>query len=38
MNKLFLIKFEEEIKNLYEAGKIKAPIHLSGNNENQDYR
>ena len=35
MNKLFLIKFEEEIKNLYEAGKIKAPIHLSGNNENQ---
>ena len=30
----FLISFENEIKNLYEKGKIKAPIHLSGNNEN----
>jgi TPP-dependent pyruvate/acetoin dehydrogenase alpha subunit len=28
-----LISFEEEIKKIYEAGKIKAPIHLSGNNE-----
>ena len=28
----FLISFENEIKNLYEKGKIKAPIHLSGNN------
>lgn len=30
-----LIKFEEKIKNIYEKGKIKAPIHLSGNNEDQ---
>ena len=28
-----LIKFEEDIKFLYENKKIKAPIHLSGNNE-----
>ena len=28
-----LIKFEEDIKKIYELGKIKAPIHLSGNNE-----
>ena len=28
-----LIDFELEIKKIYEAGKIKAPIHLSGNNE-----
>ena len=30
-----LIKFEDEIKKLYESGKIRAPIHLSGNNEDQ---
>ena len=30
-----LIIFEEEIKKIYEAGKIKAPIHLSGNNEDK---
>lgn len=30
-----LIQFEEEIKELYLAGKIRAPIHLVGNNENQ---
>ena len=30
-----LINFENEIKNLYEKKFIKAPIHLSGNNENQ---
>ena len=30
-----LINFEEEIKELYEKGKIKAPIHLSGNNEKE---
>ncbi|WP_440924841.1 thiamine pyrophosphate-dependent enzyme [Candidatus Pelagibacter sp.] len=30
-----LISFEENIKKIYEAGKIKAPIHLSGNNEEQ---
>ena len=30
-----LINFEILIKSLYEKGKIKAPIHLSGNNEDQ---
>ena len=30
-----LINFEILIKSLYEEGRIKAPIHLSGNNENQ---
>ena len=33
VSKEFLIKFEENIKKIYENGKIKAPIHLSGNNE-----
>ena len=33
MKKEDLLKFEEKIKIIYEAGKIKAPIHLSGNNE-----
>ena len=28
-----LINFEKEIKKIYESGKIKSPIHLSGNNE-----
>jgi pyruvate dehydrogenase E1 component alpha subunit len=28
-----IINFELEIKKLYEVGKIKAPIHLSANNE-----
>ena len=28
-----LITFENNIKSLYEKGSIKAPIHLSGNNE-----
>ncbi len=35
MNKKDLINFEEEIKKIYENGKIRAPIHLSGNNETQ---
>ena len=35
INKNILIKFENEIKKLYENGKIKSPIHLSGNNEDQ---
>jgi pyruvate dehydrogenase E1 component alpha subunit len=35
LNKYDLINFEEEIKKIYESGKIKAPIHLSGNNEEQ---
>ncbi len=30
-----LIRFEERVKKTYEDGKIKAPIHLSGNNENE---
>tara|TARA_B100001057_G_C22808008_1_gene934263 strand:+ start:1309 stop:1917 length:609 start_codon:yes stop_codon:yes gene_type:complete len=30
-----LINFEILIKSLYEKGKITAPIHLSGNNEDQ---
>ena len=33
INKKFLIEFEEDIKKIYEKGKIRAPIHLSGNNE-----
>ena len=33
MNKNDLLKFEERIKIIYESGKIRAPIHLSGNNE-----
>jgi TPP-dependent pyruvate/acetoin dehydrogenase alpha subunit len=35
MNKQALIDFELEIKKIYESGKIKAPIHLSGNNEDE---
>lgn len=30
-----LIEFEEEIEDLYAKGKIRAPVHLSGGNENQ---
>jgi pyruvate dehydrogenase E1 component alpha subunit len=33
INKKDLINFELDIKKIYESGKIKAPIHLSGNNE-----
>jgi pyruvate dehydrogenase E1 component alpha subunit len=35
MDKKELIKFEEEIARLYEQAKIRAPIHLSGGNENK---
>ena len=28
-----LIKFEEEIAEWYEAGRIKAPVHLRDGNE-----
>ena len=35
MNKQDLIDFEKRVKKVYEAGEIKAPIHLSGNNEDQ---
>ena len=30
-----LLNFETKISKLYEDKKIKGPIHLSGNNENQ---
>ena len=33
MNKEKLIKFEEEIAELFNAGKIKAPVHLYHGNE-----
>ena len=35
MNKQFLIDFETEVKERYEAGEITAPVHLSSNNEEQ---
>ena len=33
MHKDDLIAFEERIKMLFEAGKIRAPVHFSGGNE-----
>jgi len=33
IDKSYLINFEEKVKKIYDSGKIKAPIHLSGNNE-----
>tara|TARA_B100001559_G_scaffold301549_1_gene288564 strand:- start:40 stop:624 length:585 start_codon:yes stop_codon:yes gene_type:complete len=35
MEKQDLIDFELRVKEAYEAGKIRAPVHLSGNNEDQ---
>jgi TPP-dependent pyruvate/acetoin dehydrogenase alpha subunit len=35
LKKIDLLLFEDKIVNLYENKKIKGPIHLSGNNENQ---
>jgi len=35
MNKKDLIDFEKRVQDFYESGKIKAPVHLSGNNEDQ---
>ena len=35
IKKNFLKNFSKEIKKIYESGKIRAPIHLSGNNEDQ---
>lgn len=35
MNKKKLIAFEERVKKSYEDGEIRAPIHLSGNNEDE---
>ena len=34
MNKKTLIAFEKEIADLFNSGKIKAPIHLYHGNEN----
>ena len=33
ITKKTLIDFENDIKQIYEKGKIRGPIHLSGNNE-----
>ncbi len=35
MNKKDLISFERRIQEIYESGEIKAPVHLSGNNEDE---
>lgn len=35
MNKKQLIEFTEDIKKIYETGKIHAPIHLSGHGEEE---
>ena len=35
MNKKDLIDFEKKVQKVYDAGKITAPVHLSGNNEDQ---
>ncbi|MCX5681917.1 MAG: thiamine pyrophosphate-dependent enzyme [Candidatus Omnitrophica bacterium] len=35
MQKKDIIAFEDRIKKLYEEGKIHAPIHLSGGNEDE---
>ena len=35
IDKQFLIDFETEVKERYEAGEIKAPVHLSSNNEDE---
>ena len=37
MDKKELISFEEDIKKIYEDGKIKAPVHLSGDNDFSNY-
>jgi len=35
MDRQYLIDFETEVKERYEAGEIKAPVHLASNNEEQ---
>ena len=35
LNSTELIEFEKEIAELFEAGKIRAPVHLHGGNEEQ---
>jgi hypothetical protein len=32
-----LIAFEDRVKDAYEAGQVKGPVHLSKNNEEQYY-
>ena len=34
MNKLKLIKFENDIASIFNSGKIRAPVHLYSGNEN----
>ena len=34
MNKLKLIKFENDIASMFNSGKIRAPVHLYSGNEN----
>ena len=38
ITKKLLLKFENDIADLYEEKKIKGPIHLSGNNEDKLIR
>ena len=33
ITKEILLEFEKKVKKVYEEGKILAPVHLSGNNE-----
>lgn len=33
IDKFYLISFEKKVKEIYNQGKIKSPVHLSGNNE-----
>ena len=35
MNKVELVSFEEEIADLFNKGKIRAPVHLYQGNENK---
>ena len=35
ITKIFLFLSQMKLYSIYEKGKIRAPIHLSGNNENQ---
>ena len=35
IDKQYLIDFETEVKERYESGEIKAPVHLRGGNEEQ---
>lgn len=35
INKAFLIGFEKDVADAFNAGRIRAPVHLSGGNEDQ---